>query len=212
MKLLEKECSGNIQFGEALLYYWPMKTDTLHIKNMVCGRCIKVVREAIEQLGYPVKQIELGKVVLDSVHETDDPKLKAVLTKEGFELIDDNSSRIISKIKILIVKQVHHESGETGHQNLSAILEKEIGKSYSALSALFSKSEGRTIEKYVISQRIERVKELLVYGEKTISEIAWELGYSSTQYLSNQFKSETGLTPTQFRKLITSGRKPLDKV
>ncbi|HCI69587.1 MAG TPA: AraC family transcriptional regulator, partial [Balneola sp.] len=105
----------------------------------------------------------------------------------------------------------HHKNGETFH-NLTDYLEREIGKSYSSLSTTFSKNEGRTIEKFSIQQRIERVKELLIYGEKTISEIAFELGYSSTQYLSNQFKSETGLTPTQFKKLLSSNRKPLDEV
>ena len=189
-----------------------MKTNTLHIKNMVCGRCIKVVREELEKLGYLVKHMELGKAEFSSHINIDEEKLKKILAKEGFELIDDKSSRIISRIKTLIVQQIHHNSGENDPKNLSDILETEIGKSYSALSALFSKAEGRTIEKFAISQRIERVKELLVYGERTVSEIAWEMGYSSTQYLSNQFKSETGLTPTEFRKLITSDRKPLDQV
>ena len=96
--------------------------------------------------------------------------------------------------------------------NISTFLEKDLGKSYSYLSSLFSKVEGRTIEKYVILQRIERVKELLVYGEMTISEIAYKLGYSSSQYLSNQFKAETGLTPSQFRKLMDKPRKAIDEL
>ena len=96
--------------------------------------------------------------------------------------------------------------------NISAFLEKDLGKSYSYLSSLFSKVEGRTIEKYVILQRIERVKELLIYGDKTISEIAFELGYSSSQYLANQFKAETGLTPTEFRNLMDKPRKAIDKL
>ena len=189
-----------------------MKTDQIHIKNMVCGRCIKVVRDEVERLGYPVKNIELGKVEFSSPVDIDEEKLRSALEKDGFELIDNEGSKTISKIKTIIIKMIRQETGDNAHVNLTEYLEKEIGKSYSSLSTLFSKSEGRTIEKFAIQQRIERVKELLVYGEKTISEIAWELGYSSAQYLSNQFKSETGLTPTEFRKVISSGRKPLDKV
>lgn len=115
-------------------------------------------------------------------------------------------------IKTQVIKYVHQESSEVEQMNISSFLERDLNKSYSSLSSLFSKAEGRTIEKYVILQRIERVKELLVYGEKTISEIAWELGYSSSQYLSNQFKAETGFTPSQFRKLMDKPRKALDEV
>lgn len=179
---------------------------------MVCSRCIKVVQDELENLGYSVKKIELGKVELESEGEIDIQKLKSTLEKEGFELIDDEGSRIINRIKTLIIRQLHHEPQKEVHENLSDFLEGEFHKSYSSLSSLFSKSEGRTIEKFAIQQRIERVKELLIYGEKTISEIAWELGYSSAQYLSNQFKAETGLSPSQFRKMIGNNRKSLDEV
>lgn len=189
-----------------------MKTNVIHIKNMVCGRCIKVVQDELENLGYDIKSIELGKVELEPSGEIDVLELKSTLEKEGFELIDDESTRIIEKIKMLIIKYIHQQKNETEEQNLSDYLESELHKNYSSLSTLFSKVEGRTIEKFTIQQRIERVKELLVYGEKTISEIAWELGYSSAQYLSNQFKSETGLSPSEFRKLLSNKRKPLDEV
>lgn len=179
---------------------------------MVCGRCIKVVRDELEKLGHTIKHIELGKVEFTDQQEVDEVRLRKVLEKEGFELIDDESTKLISAIKNIVIQQIHHEAGDNKQLNLSAILEKEIGKSYSSLSTLFSKTEGRTIENFAIQQRIERVKELLVYGQKSVSEIAWELGYSSAQYLSNQFKSETGLTPSAFRKLISNNRKPLDKV
>ena len=189
-----------------------MKNNSIHIKNMVCGRCIKVVREEIEQLGYPIKNIELGKVEFEEELEVDVDALSSTLQKEGFELIDDKSSKIISTIKTKIIQHIRNRDSVNEHQNLSDYLEKELNKSYSSLSSLFSEVEGRTIEKYVIQQRIERVKELLVYGEKTISEMAWELGYSSAQYLSNQFKSETGLSPSQFRTMMGNSRKPLDEV
>lgn len=189
-----------------------MRTEIIHIKNMVCGRCIKVVRNELEKLNYPIKNVELGKVEFESPQNIDEVELNKMLEKEGFELIDDESNRIINQIKTLIINQVHHESGKEVNENLSHYLESQLHKSYSTISSLFSRVEGRTLEKYVIQQRIERVKELLVYGKKTISEIAWELGYSSAQYLSNQFKSETGLSPSQFRKLISNRRKPLDQV
>lgn len=184
----------------------------IRIKNMVCDRCIKVVRQKLEELHLPVKYIELGKVEFDKAQDINREKLSEILTAEGFELIDDETSKLISGIKISVINHIHHQNSDSGFQNLTDYLEKEIGKSYSSLSTLFSKNEGRTIEKFSIQQRIERVKELLIYDEKTVSEIAHELGYSSTQYLSNQFKSETGLTPTQFRKLIKKKRKPLDEV
>ncbi|MBO6524275.1 MAG: helix-turn-helix domain-containing protein [Balneolaceae bacterium] len=189
-----------------------MKTQYIYIKNMVCDRCIKVVREELEQLGYPIKEIELGKVQLSKEVEVDIDKIASALEKEGFELIDDQSSKTISTIKTKIIELIHQKKQADKNQNLSTYLEKELKKSYSSLSSLFSEVEGRTIEKYAIQQRIERVKELLVYGEKTISEIAWELGYSSAQYLSNQFKSETGLSPSQFRNMMRNSRKSLDEV
>lgn len=179
---------------------------------MVCDRCIKVVRQVMEEQNLPVKHIELGKVLFDVPVEIDRSILTKVLEEEGFELIDDETSKLISRIKTSVINHIHHHNSGEAFHNLTDYLEKEIGKNYSGLSAIFSKNEGRTIEKYSIQQRIERVKELLIYGEKTISEIAYDLGYSSAQYLSNQFKSETGLTPTQFRKLITKKRKPLDEV
>jgi AraC-like DNA-binding protein len=179
---------------------------------MVCDRCIKVVSQKMKDQDLPVKHIELGKVVFEKPLKLDKEKISKVLENEGFELIDDETSKLISRIKTSVINHIHHHTTGESFHNLTDYLEKEIGKSYSSLSSLFSKNEGRTIEKYSIQQRIERVKELLIYGEKTVSEIAHELGYSSTQYLSNQFKSETGLTPTEFRKLISSKRKPLDEV
>lgn len=189
-----------------------MKTEVIHIKNMVCGRCIKVVRDELEKLNFPIKSVELGKVEFEPPQYINEIELNEILKKEGFELIDDEDTRIINQIKTLIIQHLHHESGKVVNENLSAYLEHQLHKNYSTLSSLFSRVEGRTIEKYVIQQRIEHVKELLVYGEKTISEIAWELGYSSAQYLSNQFKSETGFSPSEFRKLIGNSRKPLDEV
>ena len=184
----------------------------LHIKNMVCGRCLKAVTEILNQFDFETTSVDLGKAFIESKHPIDRLKIAEALETEGFELIDDEQTKLISMVKTLVIKYVHQESSEIEQMNISNFLERDLNKSYSYLSSLFSKVEGRTIEKFVILQRIERVKELLVYGEKTISEIAWELGYSSSQYLSNQFKSETGFTPTQFRNLMDKPRKALDKV
>ena len=179
---------------------------------MVCDRCIKIVHALLISEGYTVISIELGKVHIKTSSKLYSEKIAILLAKEGFELIDDDQSKLINLIKTMVIQHVHHASSEIEQMNISAFLEKELGKSYSYLSSLFSKVEGRTIEKYVILQRIERVKELLIYGDKTISEIAFELGYSSSQYLSNQFKADTGLTPTEFRNLIDKPRKAIDKL
>ena len=179
---------------------------------MVCDRCIKIVHALLISEGYTVISIELGKVHIKTSSKLYSEKIAILLAKEGFELIDDDQSKLINLIKTMVIQHVHHASNEIEQMNISAFLEKELGKSYSYLSSLFSKVEGRTIEKYVILQRIERIKELLIYGDKTISEIAFELGYSSSQYLSNQFKAETGLTPTEFRNLMDKPRKAIDKL
>ena len=179
---------------------------------MVCDRCIKIVHGLLINEGFTVISIELGKVHIKTDSELHSENIAILLAKEGFELIDDDQSKLTNLIKTLVIQHVHHASSEIEQMNISAFLEKELGKSYSYLSSLFSKVEGRTIEKYVILQRIERVKELLIYGDKTISEIAFVLGYSSSQYLSNQFKAETGLTPTEFRNLMDKPRKAIDKL
>ena len=190
-----------------------MKTDKLYIKNMVCDRCIKVVREELQKLGYDIKSIELGKVALIKPYQINKNELELSLTKEGFELLADSNSRMINDIKSIIINQVHYnKNSNTPQENFSQILEREIGRDYSHISNLFSTVEGRTIEKFIIQQKVEKVKELLIYGEMTISEIAFELNYSSPQYLSNQFKQITGFRPSQFRTMLESRRNQIDKV
>jgi AraC-like DNA-binding protein len=173
----------------------------LYIKNMVCSRCKMVVKNELEKKGFKLGNIELGEVEIN-----DNPgkeKLKHLddsLRKLGFELIDSRKSRIIEKIKNIVVNQVHY-SEDDNRSNLSDLLVKELNYDYSYLSNLFSEVEGTTIEKYFISQRIEKVKELLIYDELTLSEIAFKMGYSSVAYLSNQFKKQTGLTPSFFKNM-----------
>jgi len=180
---------------------------------MVCDRCIKVVREELQKLGYGIKSIELGKVELIESQQINKNELKLSLTKEGFELLDDSKSKMINKIKSTIINHVHYnKSSTTPQENFSQILEKEIRRDYSYMSNLFSTIEGRTIEKFIIPQKVEKVKELLKYGEMTINEIAFDLNYSSPHYLSNQFQQITGLRPSKFRSMLSTGRNQIDKV
>jgi len=191
-----------------------MKRKTLHIKNMVCNRCIKVVKEEMEKLNYGIEKIELGEVVISSYNDKFNlEKIKEALESNGFELFDSRNANIIERIKILIINSIHHQSIESFSDiNLCNEIVSETGLSYQYVSSLFSSTEGITIGKFIIGQKIEKVKELLVYDELTLSEIAYNLGYSSVQHLSNQFKKITGLTPTYFKQLKEKKRKPLDKI
>lgn len=184
----------------------------LHIKNMVCDRCKLVVKDELEKLGYVIKQLVLGEAI---INKNPDEHEKAIIENKlrefGFELIDDKNSLLIEKIKNLIINLVHYPE-EDIKINLSEYLESEIHKDYTYISNLFSESQGYTIEKYYISQKIERVKELLVYDELTLCEISYRMGYSSVAYLSSQFKKVTGLTPSHFKKIKTIKRRSLDNL
>ncbi|MCZ6702244.1 MAG: AraC family transcriptional regulator [Ignavibacteria bacterium] len=191
-----------------------MKKKTLHIKNMVCNRCIKVVREEMEKLNYNVYEIELGEVILTSDKDNFNmDRIRTALENNGFELIDSRNANIIERVKILIINLIHNNSFNNFSEiNLREEIGKEAGLSYQYVSTLFSSMQGITIEKYIIHQKIEKVKELLVYAELTLSEIAYSLGYSSVQHLSNQFKKITGLSPGYFKRLKSKKRKSLDKI
>lgn len=187
--------------------------ETLHIKNMVCDRCIMVVKQLFTDAGIRVNTIQLGQVELEELLNAQQQKIiKTALLQNGFELLDDKKSKLVEKIKTTIVSHIHGKEAEEFNVKLSAILEEKLGIDYHYLSTLFSSVEGVTIEKYTILQRIEKVKELLMYDEKNLSEIAYEMGYSSVQHLSQQFKKVTGLTPSHFKQLKENKRKPLDKI
>jgi AraC family transcriptional regulator len=180
---------------------------------MVCDRCKMVVRQELESLHLPYKNVDLGQVEL--VHEPSAEQLQELrehLQKQGFELLDDKKTKTVERIKTEIVSLIHGKDAGEFNLKLSAMLEEKIGIDYHYLSSLFSSVEGITIEKYAILQRIEKVKELLMYDEKSLSEIAYEMGYSSVQHLSQQFKKVTGLTPSHFKNLKENKRKPLDKI
>lgn len=168
---------------------------------MVCGRCIMVVTSEFEKLGLRTISVELGEVELqDNISDSEKDILLQNLQALGFDLIDDKKSKTIEKIKNIIVDLVHHKNNEL-KINLSDYLVENLNQDYSTLSNLFSEIENTTIEKYFISQKIEKVKELLLYNELTLSEIADLLNYSNIAHLSNQFKKITGFTPTSFKQL-----------
>lgn len=183
----------------------------LYIKNMVCSRCKMVVQNILEKQGYAPLHIELGQVELSEEPDKDAlHQLNTALQEVGFELIDDRKHRLIERIKNTIVEYVHHSANNAFKGNLSDLIVSRLHHDYAYLSNLFSEAEGTTIEKYYISQRIERVKELLVYGELTLSEIAYSMGYSSAAHLSAQFKKVTGFNPSYFRQLKDKKRKNLE--
>jgi len=184
----------------------------LYIKNMVCSRCIMIVRDELLKAGIQPLRVELGEIEVEKKpSESQLATLKPALESLGFELIDDKKSRIIEKIKNEIVTLVHH-SGENITTNLSTMISDKLHYDYNYLSNLFSESEGTTIEKYFIGQRIEKVKELLAYDELSLTEIASQLGYSSAAYLSSQFKKVTGLTPTSYKALEEHQRRNIEEL
>ncbi len=184
----------------------------LYIKNMVCNRCIMVVKDELEKAGFQPVAVMLGEADFkEDLSPADKKKIQQVLEPLGFSLIDDRKNQLIEKIKTLIVELVHQKNGELSI-NLSDYLSSKTNHDYHYLSGLFSEIEGNTIEKYFIAQKIERVKELLVYDELSLSEIAWQLHYSSVAHLSSQFKKVTGLTPSHFKNIRDKKRKPLDEV
>ncbi len=185
----------------------------LHIKNMVCNRCIKVVREELEKLRLDCRSISLGEAVVAGDISSSHAAIVRALTQNGFELIEDKKARIIERIKLAVLKLIRSGKLEGGvDEKYSEYLAREIGRDYSSLSMLFSSMEGMTIEHYIILQKIERVKELLKYDELSLSEISYKLDYSSVAHLSSQFKQVTGMTPTRFKKILQNIRRPLDKI
>ncbi len=179
---------------------------------MVCDRCIEAVKEELAKSNIPLYGIKLGEATVSSPLTSDQKSnISIALQKRGFELLEDRNSQIIESIKSLIVDQVHHKT-EKLKVNYSTYLEKELNKDYHTLSSLFSSVEGITIERFVILQKLEKIKELLIYDELNLSQIANKLGYSSVQHLSNQFKKNTGMTPSEFKKRQSQDRSKLDAI
>jgi AraC-like DNA-binding protein len=171
-----------------------------------------VVTQIFHQTGLSPLQVEMGEVHLDCAFTpSEQSKIQNSLNEAGFEILDSRRQKLIENIKKLIIKKVQDEEIET-HFRLSDFIRKELNQEYTNLSRLFSENEATTIEQYFILQKIEKVKELLVYGQLTLSEITWKLGYSSVAHLSSQFKRITGFTPSQFKGIGISHRYSIDKV
>jgi len=185
----------------------------IFIKNMVCDRCVRTVKKIFDANNITVKTIELGEIeIMEDSLGNKQNTIEEELEKEGFQVIDERNGKIIEGIKNTVVNIIHHDKSNNKSLNYSEILEQKLLKDYSFLSRLFSETEGITIENYIIRQKIERVKELLVYNELSLSEIAHEMNYSSVAHLSAQFKKITGLTPTYFKTIKNHKRQTLDRV
>jgi AraC-like DNA-binding protein len=185
----------------------------LYIKNMVCNRCKMVVKAELTNLGLNPICVQLGEVEI-AEENLSEVKIKAInlaLSKFGFERLTDQKKQIVEQIKTTIIELVHYPTVPI-KINLSAYLSEKLNIAYPSLSATFSETEGYTIEHYFIQQKIEKVKELLTYGEKTLSEIAYILSYSSVAHLSAQFKKISGETPSDYKKSNNLDRKSLDEV
>ncbi len=184
----------------------------LQIKNMVCDRCIMVVQTLADQAELQVNKVDLGFIYLkEEANAKQIIRLDSALKKVGFELLADKDSQLIAQIKNAIIElvQLRHNDLKV---NLSDYLSDQLKQDYHFLSHFFSSVEGSTIEKYYISQKIEKVKELLVYDELSLNEISHLMHYSSMAHLSAQFKKVTGQTPSQFKKAQDNQRVALDKI
>lgn len=190
------------------------KKNIIYVKNMVCNRCIKVIQNEFKNLSVDIKRITLGEVETAlPINELPMEKINSVLVENGFEIIEGKKAKIIERIKNFIIKIIHNEENPVKENHkYSLLIQKELNLDYNYLSSLFSSQESITIEQYIILQKIERAKEFLKYGELTLSEIAYKLGYSSVQHLSNQFKKVTGFTASQFKSRTENMRNPLDKI
>ena len=184
---------------------------TLYIKNMVCDRCIKVLKNEIEAQGIALEEIELGYIKLDIQDKTEINKLKAILESNGFELIDSVEDRLTEQVKIQLIKKLGTLPLDL-KERLSTYLAEKMNQNYSKVSKVFSYTEGMTIEKYFIKLKIEKVKELIEAQERNFTEISELLDYSHINHLSRQFKTETGLSLSQYKAQQKKFRNPLDQI
>lgn len=179
---------------------------------MVSTRCKMAVKEELKKLGLHFIVVELGEVeIMEKISLEQREKLKSALLLSGLELMDDKRAVLIERIKNVIVEMVHH-SDEIIKINFSNYLSEKLNHDYTYLANLFSEVQGTTIEQFLISHKVERIKELIIYGELNITEIAWKMNYSSVAHLSNQFKKVTGLSPSHFKQLKDKRRSPIEEV
>lgn len=179
---------------------------------MVSNRCKMAVKEELKKLKLHFVVVDLGEVeIMENLTMDQRQILKAALLDSGLELMDDKKSMLIEKIKNVVIEMVHHTE-EALKINFSDHLSQKLNHDYTYLSNLFSEVQGTTIEQFIISHKTERIKELIIYGELNITEIAWKMNYSSVAHLSSQFKKVTGLSPSHFKKLKDKRRNPLEDI
>ncbi|NUO00574.1 MAG: helix-turn-helix transcriptional regulator [Saprospiraceae bacterium] len=179
---------------------------------MVSNRCKMAAKEALKKLGLHFIVVDLGEVeILENISAEQRDLLKSELSSTGLELMDDKKAILIEKIKNAVVEMVHHTS-DGNKVIFSEFLSKKLERDYASLAKLFSEVQGTTIEQFIIAHKIERIKELIIYDELNITEIAWKMNYSSVAHLSNQFKKVTGLSPSHFKQLKDKRRSPIEEI
>lgn len=179
---------------------------------MVSNRCKAAVKEVLSKLNLHFVVVDLGEVdIMESLSLEQREHLKLALLEEGFELMDDKKAVLIERIKNAVIEMVHHTE-ELIKVNFSDFLSEKLNYDYTYLANMFSEVQGTTIEQFIISHKVERIKELIIYGELNITEIAWKMNYSSVAHLSNQFKKVTGLSPSHFKQLKDKRRSPIEEV
>jgi len=184
----------------------------LYIKYMVSNRCKMAVKEELKKLGLHFIVVDLGEVeIMETITSDQRDQLKLSLIDSGLELMDDKRAVLIEKIKNTIIEMVHH-SDEMIKTNFSDYLSEKLDHDYTYLANLFSEVQGTTIEHFIINHKIERIKELILYDELNITEIAWKMNYSSVAHLSNQFKKVTGLSPSHFKQLKDRRRNQIEDI
>jgi AraC-like DNA-binding protein len=184
----------------------------LYIKYMVSTRCKMAVKEELKKQGLHFIVVDLGEVeIMETLSIEQREDLKSALLVLGLELMDDKRAVLIEKIKNVIIEMVHHAE-EMIKVNFSDHLSQKLNHDYTYMANLFSEVQGTTIEQFIIWHKIERIKELMIYGELNITEIAWKMNYSSVAHLSNQFKKVTGLSPSHFKKLKDQRRMPIEDI
>lgn len=190
-----------------------MKTTTLYIKNMVCQCCLRVIREELQNAGLAVEEITLGKARVTYDEEAiSHEEIRNVLIGLGTDLIETRENRLVEEIKVAVIELIHHMNNVDSMVRKSEYLVEKLGLSYAYLSRIFSSHEHITLEKYIILNKIERIKELIDQEEFTLSEIAFMMDYSSVQYLSSQFKHITGMTVSEYKESDRSSKKPIDRL
>jgi len=203
----------HFQFSNIINFEKKRNFMLLYIKNMVCDRCVMTIRPQLEGLGFTVKEIILGRAeITPEPNEEQLQLIAATLKIPGFELINKEKDKTTEVIKNIIIDMVHHSDLSQLKMSYSDMIANHLNKDYTYLSRIFSSSQGMTIERFIIEQKVEKIKELLQYGELNLNEISYQMGYSSSAHLSTQFKSITGLTPSQFKSSGQRERKAIDKI